>query len=183
MKTTLAALEITVTYAGRLSNKCPSRYLRNAVWVEKVKSTTKGVNFRSVDDGTTEKAKRLALTMQYCFDLHISDPTRIHKSRRHHYTLEFTQEKISAIAALLCLSDHAVDDLESFKVDECLLTHPLDDNGLRSVGNKSAGSNLSSLEGTYLHYDKVKRKWSRSGKAFGAGKDACFQGREHTHAK
>ena len=42
---------------------------------------------------------------------------------------------------------------------------------------------MSSLEGDYLHYDKVKRKWIRSGKVFGAGEDACFRGRETTHAK
>ena len=83
----------------------------------------------------------------------------------------------------MCLSDHIVDDLKYFKVDQCLLAHPNDRDGLRSFSNEPAGSKLSSLEGSYLHYDKVKRKWIRTGKVSGAGEDACFQGRENTHTK
>ena len=87
------------------------------------------------------------------------------------------------MAAPMCLSGHIVDDLKYFMVDQCILSHPNDCNGLRSFSNEPAGSKLSSLEGSYLHYDKVKIKWIRTGKVSGAGEDACFQGWENTHAK
>ena len=53
----------------------------------------------------------------------------------------------------------------------------------RSISNQPVGSKLGSLEGCYLHYDAPKNKWIRSGKASGAGKDACFDGRGNTHTK
>ena len=34
-----------------------------------------------------------------------------------------------------------------------------------------------------MHYDILKKKWIRSGKASGAGKDACFDGRGNQHTK
>jgi len=121
--------------------------------------------------------------MRQRLDLNISDPLRIHKSRRHHYRLDLVWENIPTVAATMCLSDHIVDDLKYFKVDQCLLAHPNDQGGLQPFANEPAGSKLSSLEGSYLHYDKVKRKWIRTGKASGAGEDAYFQGQENTHAK
>ena len=50
MNTNLATPEFAVTYAGRLSEKCPSEYLKSDVWVRTVQSTVKGVNFGSVND-------------------------------------------------------------------------------------------------------------------------------------
>ena len=53
----------------------------------------------------------------------------------------------------------------------------------RPISKQSAESRLGSLEGCYLHYDGRKTKWIRSGKASGAGKNACFNGRLDTHTK
>ena len=132
-----------------------------------------------------ETANKLVLTMQQRLDLHVADPTRVDKRRRYHYSLDFVRDNIPAMSAAICLSDHIVHHLDSFRVDECLLAHPNDSvgGGFRSFPKEPAGSNLSSLEGSYLHYDKVKKKWIRSGKASGAGVDACFKGRGNTNTK
>ena len=105
----------------------------------------KGVNFGTVDDVMVEKSKLLVLTMQQRLDLHISDPLRVHKSRRHHYTLDLVRENIPAVAATMCLSDHIVDDLKYFKVDQCLLAHPNGRDGLRSFANEPAACELSNF--------------------------------------
>ena len=34
-----------------------------------------------------------------------------------------------------------------------------------------------------MHYDPLKRKWIRTGKASGLGKDTCFDGRLDKHTK
>ena len=39
MSTALATPEFVVTYAGHLSDECPSEYLKSDVWVETVQST------------------------------------------------------------------------------------------------------------------------------------------------
>ena len=183
LNTSFPTPSFTVSYAGRLSGKCSSEYLKSDAWVETVKSVVKGVSFGSVDDGMVEKAKKLVLTMQQRLDLHVADPTRVDKRRRHHYSLDFVRDNIPAMAATLCFSDHIVDHLDSFRIDECLLAHPSEyiGGGFRSFAKEPAGSTLSSLEGSYLHYDKVKKKWIRTGKALGAGKDACFEGRGNQH--
>ena len=148
MNSSLATPCFAVSYAGRLSDKCPSEYLNSDVWVRTVQCSVKGVNFGSVDNGMVEKAKLLVLTMQQRLDLHISDLTRVHKSRRHHYTLDLVRVNAPEMAATMCLSDHVADDLKIFKVGECLLAHPNDHDGLRSLANEPAGSKLSSLEGS-----------------------------------
>ena len=128
-----------------MSDKCPSEYLNSDVLVETVQSTVKGVNFGSADNSMVAKEKLLVFTMQKHLDLHISDPTRVHKSRRHYYTIDFDRGNFPAMAATMCFSDHIVDDLESFRVDECLLAHPNDSDGLRSFANEPAACELSNV--------------------------------------
>ena len=72
-----------------------------------------------------------------------------------------------------------------FGVDKCLLQHPGEVSGgdvFFTISNAPEDSRLGSMEGDYLCYDTVRRKWIRSGKASGLGKDACFVGRNKTHA-
>ena len=186
LQTSLEMPQFQVTYAGRLSDKDPSEYLRNEVWIDTMKSTVKGVRFEMVDDKMIDRASALKLKLQQRLDLHISDTTRVDRRRREHYTLDFVRDNIPAMAAALCLCGHVAEDLSSFGMDECLLVHPnnsSNDNVFKSFVDHPMGAQLDNLEGCYLHYDRVKMKWIRSGKASGAGVDACFKGRQKTHER
>ena len=45
------------------------------------------------------------------------------------------------------------------------------------------GTKLLDLEGCYLYFDGMKKKWVRSGKTSGLGKAASFRGRGEQHVK
>ena len=85
------------------------------------------------------------------------------------------------MAAAMCLIGHAVEDLDIFGIEECLLKLPM--NYMFQIISGS----LSKMEGCYLFYDKCKNTWIRSGKTSGDDKDACFEGRKKiitaTHQK
>ena len=176
--------EFTVVYGGAADDKCPSHYLQNSTWVETLKATVKGVRFGEVDDGMVERAKILLPAMQQRLVQHIEE--FVHPSKYRHYTLDFVRDNLPAMAAIKCLVGQVVDRLELFGVDECLLWCPgevLEEDVFFSISNAPEDSQLGAMEGDYLSYDTVRRKWIRSGKASGIGKDACFVGRNNTHAK
>ena len=79
------------------------------------------------------------------------------------------------MAAGMCLSGHVVDDIESYRNEECLL--------LRRMAGffQFVERQLLSLEGCYLYWDRKKLKWIGSGKTTGEGADACFGGRGKKH--
>ena len=86
----------------------------------------------------------------------------------------------------MCLIGHIVEHIQSYGVDECLLVLPKEnaaDDVFQSISKRPVNSILGSLEGSYMHYDPLKRKWIRTGKASGLGKDACFNGRLDKHTK
>ena len=87
------------------------------------------------------------------------------------------------MAAAKCLVGHIVDDNEFYKIDDCLLVLPTENAVFQSILQQTANSELGSSEGCYLHYDGLKKKWIRSGKASGADNNACFEGRLDTHTK
>ena len=107
-------------------------------------------------------------------------------SKHGEYTLDFVRDNIPAMAAIKCLIGQIVDQPEMFGIDECLLQHPGEVSGgdvFFTISNAPEDSRLGSIEGDYLCYDTARRKWIRSGKASGLGKDACFVGRNKTHAR
>ena len=166
-----------IVYATPSSQKCPSEYLKNKVWVDTFKSTIKGVGFGDVDEKMVDRAKYLVLTMRQRLDLHITN--FVDKRRYHHYTLDYLRDNLPALAAGKCLVGHIVDQVQSFRLDECLLVLP-EDGDFRPI---SKDSELGNLEGSYLNFDQPKKKWVRSGKAAGRGQDACFIGRGNKHDK
>jgi hypothetical protein len=183
LNTSLQMPEFTIAYAGRMSGKCPSEYLLSNAWVATLKSTVKGVSFRAFETSMIDEAKLLVLAMLQRLDLHIADPDRVDIRRHHHYTLDFVRDNVPAMAAILCLSGQVVDHLASFRIDECLLVHPKEsgsDDVFHPISNAPADSRLGKLEGSYKHYDSLKKKWIRSGKASGKG---GFDGRMKQHTK
>ena len=57
LRTSLQTPDFIITYSGRVSEKCPSEYLLNKVWVDALKATVKDVGFGVVNDGMVDKAK------------------------------------------------------------------------------------------------------------------------------
>ena len=184
LSTGLTLPEFTVVYAGAEDLKCPSNYLQNSTWVETLKATVKGVRFGNVDDDMIERSKKLLPAMQQRLHFHIEE--FVHPTKYGHWTLDFVRDNLPAMAAIKCLIGQAVDRLEMFGVNECLLRYPgeiLNEDVFFSISIAPNDSQLGSMEGDYLSYDTVRRKWIRSGKASGLGKDACFVGRNNTHAR
>ena len=81
------------------------------------------------------------------------------------------------MSAARCLVGHIVSDIDIYRLDGHLLDQPLPMKDLFQI----VSGDISSLEGSYLYYDKCKCKWIRSGKTSGDGKDACFQGHGKKH--
>ena len=75
----------------------------------------------------------------------------------------------------LCLVAHIVDDLDTCSLEERLLKLPKTDLFALMTAD------LSTLEGCYLFYDRVKDLWIRSGKTSGAGEKSTFGGRGQKH--
>lgn len=178
--TSLPTPQFTVTYVRRAVEKCPSDYLLNRVWVETLKATVEGVTIGDVSESMVCKAKLLVSALQQRLDLHIRG--RVDNKRQHHWTLEFIRDNLPSMAAVKCLSGHIAEHLESYNIEEGLLVPPSGE-VFQSISKQPSNSLLGSLEGSYLHYDQKKKKWIRSGKVSGLGKDACFDGRGNTHAK
>ena len=166
-----------ITYATPTDHKCPSEYLKNEGWIDTFKSTMKGVWFLDVDEEMVDRAKYLVLGMRQRLDLHIGN--FVDKRRHHHYALDYFRENIPALAAGKCLVGHIVDQVQCFRLDECLFKLP-EDGGFQLI---EKDSELGKLEGLYLHFDQPKTKWVRSVKAAGRGQDACFIGRGNQHDK
>ena len=135
----------------------------------------KGVRFCDVSDGMMKEADTLYSAMRPRLNWHISK--RVDNSRQNHWTLQFTRDNLAPVAARICLAGHAVDDIDTYGMPEGLLKLPID-----QVFGVVCGD-LLELEGCYLYYHKKKRKWVRSGKTSGEGKDACFRGRGGKHKK
>ena len=90
------------------------------------------------------------------------------------------------MAAAKCIVGDVVDDYVVYNIDDCLLIPPKEndvEDVFQSILKQSTDSQLVSSEGCYFHYDRLKKKWIRSGKASGDSKNACFEGRLDTHTK
>ena len=74
------------------------------------------------------------------------------------------------MSAAMCLAGHVVDDLDAYGLEECLLKLP--DSDMFSIMT----TDLSSLEGCYLFFDRVKNVLICSGKTSGDGCNATFAG-------
>jgi len=154
------------------------------VWVETLKASVRGVRVGEVNEGVVIKAKTLVPMMEQRLEHHID--ARVDIRRKYHYSLDFIRDNLASVAAAKCLVGHIVNDLQSFTTNECLLGHPnehISADSFLPMTKQPEDLPLDSLEGCYLHYDPTKKKWIRSGKASGVGKDACFNGRLDTHAK
>ena len=176
--TGLSLPDFAVTYATRLNKKCPSEYLKSKDWVESMKLTVKGVSFIDVDEELVDRAKWLVLAMQQRIELHVDE--RVDKRRHHHYSLDFLMDNIPALAAGKCLTDHIVENVQSFRMDECLLKIPNEDTSdgpFKLISNGMAETMLGKLEGSYLMFDRSKRKWVRSGMTAGEAMATCFSSR------
>ena len=173
-----------VAYATRINDKCPSEYLKNKDWVESFKATVKGVSFIDVDEEVVDRAKWLVLAMQQRIDLHVDE--RVDRRRHHHYSLDYLRDNIPSLAAGKCLTDQIVENVRSFRMDECLFKIPNEDasNGpFKLISNGMAETVLGKLEGSYLMFDRLKKKWVRSGMTAGEGMATCFSGRIKKHTQ
>ena len=97
------------------------------------------------------------------------------ESGKNNWTIRFTQDNLAPMAAAMCLVGHIVDDLSTYRWEECLLELPTKEM-FRIISGVLGG-----LKICYLYFDKVKCKWMRSGKTLGEGKYACFDGRGNKH--
>mmetsp|Transcript_9859 Transcript_9859/g.17267 ORF Transcript_9859/g.17267 Transcript_9859/m.17267 type:complete len:268 (+) Transcript_9859:1034-1837(+) len=126
-------------------------------------------------DKLIDNANKLALALTTRLDFHVAE--KVDPTRHNHWTLRFTKDNLSPVAAGMCLVGHVVDDLDTYSLNECLISLPM--NELMQI----ISGDLASLEGCYLYYDKIKNKWVRSGKTSGEGVNACFDGRGEKHKK
>jgi hypothetical protein len=83
------------------------------------------------------------------------------------------------MAAAMCAFGHIGDDIESFRMEDCMLCMPT----TRAFFLIDRDDGVGSLQGCYLYYDWSKFRWIRSGKTSGDGAKACFHGRGDTHKK
>ena len=168
--TGLSLPDFTVTYATRINDKCPSEYLKSKDWVESLKATVKGVSFIDVDEEVVDRAKWLVLAMQQRIDMHVDD--RADRRWHHHYALDYFRDNIPALAAGKCLTDQIVENVRSYRMDECLFKIPNEDasNGpFKLISKGTAETMLGKLEGSYLVFDRLKKKWVRSGMILWSG--------------
>ena len=89
------------------------------------------------------------------------------------------------MAAVMCLTGHMADHLDSYNIDERLLVLPKEDmleDVFKIISNLPSDDALRMLEGCYLYFDRKKKKWIRSGKTSGDGEKTCFEGRGSKHA-
>jgi len=173
LNTSFQAPKFSVVYARPAVAKKPSEYLKSQPWVDSLKSVVKGVGAVAITNELMDNADSLALALEPRLDLHIDD--RVDLSRQDHFTLRFTRDNLSSMAAAMCLVGHVVSHVDTYRLDERLLALPIHANFGMITGD------LAELEGCYLYFDPQKYKWIRSGKTSGDGKDACFRGRGKKH--
>ena len=118
------------------------------------------------------------LAMQQRIDMHVDE--RVDRRRHHHYALDYFRDNIPALAAGKCLTDQIVENVRSYRMDECLFKIPNEDasNGpFKLISNGTAETILGKLEGSYLVFEQLKKKWVRSGMTAGEPVATCFSGR------
>ena len=153
--------------------KLPSEYLNSEIWVAAFRSSVKGVKYAEIDSTMLERADKLLDILELRLRNHIAH--RVDESRYNHFTLSFVRDNLPPMSAAMCLAGHVVDDLDAYGLEECLLKLPASD--MLSIMT----ADLSSLEGCYLFFDRVKNVLIRSGKTSGDGCNATFAGRGNKH--
>jgi len=143
----LSTPSFTIIYAGPERTILPSEYLMRTSWVGRIKLAVKGVNLLHVDENLMKKADQLAKLFCTRLEEHISE--RVDVRRQNHWTLRFTRDNIPAMAALMCLAGHVVDDLDTYDLTDCLVQLPMKDNFEVIEGY------LGDLEGSYLFYNNT----------------------------
>jgi hypothetical protein len=173
--------KFTVTSTGPAKKKLPSEYLHDAVWLAALRSSVKGTKMVPVTEELMKKADYLCYSLEGRLSLHISGD-RVDRSKRNHWTLNFTTENLPAMAAAMCIFGHIVDgDITTSGMEDCMLQMPMNHNeGFCLI---DGDDNVGSLQGCYLYFDWTKFRWIRSGKTSGDGPKACFRGRGDTHEK
>jgi len=136
----------TVYQAHKQVAKLPSEYLRNLSWLRKLKSVVKGVQAIPIDEELMSKAVALGRLLEPRPNQHIAE--RVNKSRHNHWAMRFSPDNMPPMAAAMCLVGHIIDDIECYSIAECLLTLTMDETF------QVVSSNLSSLEGCYLYFDR-----------------------------
>ena len=128
--------------------KLPSEYLNSEIWVAAFRSSVKGVKYAEIDSAMLERADKLLDILELRLRNHIAH--RVDESRYNHFTLSFVRDNLPPMSAAMCLAGHVVDDLDAYGLEECLLKLPASD--MLSIMT----ADLSSLEGCYLFFDRVK---------------------------
>ena len=180
LDTSIPTPTFEVTSSVLVNERRPSEYLQDEQWLKALKGTVKGVRLVEVTERRVHESDILAKVLEQRLDLHIS--ARVHPSKHHHWTMYFVRDNLAPMAAAMMLTGHVLGHLETNNISEKLLDLPFGD---PSAFSDMAGvaPELLDLEGCYLYFDGVKKKWVRSGKTSGLGKAATFRGRGEQHVK
>jgi hypothetical protein len=173
LNTSLPTPNFSIVYSRPVTARKPSDYLKDNNWVDALELVLKGVNAVPIKEELMDNANNLALALDPRLNFHIGD--RVDETKHDHWTLQFTRDNISPMAAAMCLVGHVVGDIKKHRLDERLLVLPMEEMFQIITGD------LISLEGCYLYFDKCKYNWIWSGKSSGDGGGACFRSRGKKH--
>jgi len=110
-----------------------------------------------------ENANMLTKIMHNRLDQHVA--LRIEDTTKHdNFALSWFRDNIPRFAAFVTLNRHVIEDVKSVDGSTTLLRNPF----CIESNFTEITETLGDIEGCYLHYDRVKSKWIRSGKACGS---------------
>ena len=179
LDTSIPTPSFEVTRSVPVNERRPSAYLQDGKWVDALKATAKGVTFINVEERHLRESDVLVRAMEQRLDMHLA--ARVHKSKRRHWTVHFVRDNLARMAAAMMLTGHMCPHLASHDIRERMLN--LSSNDEMGAFSRIESSELLDLEGSYLYFDTRKKKWVRSGKTSGLGKNATFRGRGQQHIK
>ena len=143
----------------------PSSFLLNIDWITMVTTCFRGnKNYSMRISGDLDKIKR-------CNALYHLLNNRYHNRilnfpddrKQDHFTTKWFRNDLPRFCCLMILLGHVVDDIGCASTDSTLLSHPQDH-------FVAIPDTAEELEGFYLHYNRVKHRWVRSGLALGSDK-------------
>lgn len=131
----------------------PSDWLKDALWCERVGAAFEGRRAAtSCSDG--ERAELLMRLVSPRLDRHIQQ--RVDPKKHDSWVFRYVRENLAALAAIAVRFGHAVLDLACASMDSPLLR---DD--CHFV--EAAGPRAFILQGCYVTWDDVRKRWVRSG--------------------
>ena len=143
----------------------PSKLLSDPRWVKQLMNLFDmekwiSPNDIDIDNKTKERADMLVKMLRLRCKHHLKVRIK-QKSRRSHWTMKFAYKNLAVTAAYMAFAKHVKEDLRCLDETCCLLA--VDTNNFLPC------SSFPEREGTYMHFDRNRGAFIRSGKVTGRG--------------